>query len=164
MLGIMDTDVIAQQIRAVPEAELKLILEKFLPRRSIEGQLSSVVEPLAAPSRGNGTLGLWRVRGRTEQGSDSVLWSVIVKAIDPRAPVVIAGFNHAWRELEALRSGRLSTPKSGLQPVPTYAIHDRPDGTAWVWMKDLSNEQMPPWTTKAYFKLFVKRVSGSDPS
>ena len=146
----MDTDVIAQQIGAVSEAELKDVLEKFLAGQSIEGQLSSVVEPLAAPSMGNGTLGLWRVRGHNEPGSDSVPWSVIVKAIDPCAPVVIAGFNHTWRELEALRSGRLATPKSGLQPVPTYAIHDRPDGTAWVWMKDLSNEQMPPWTSKAF--------------
>ena len=146
----MSTDDITKQINSLPEDVVSGIASNIHGNPSGSGKTQWSATPFEMPSIGAGTLGLWKVTGTTSSGSSSSPWQAILKAVDPNAEVALAGFNHAWRELATLRSGQLSKFETGLLPISTYGITDRPDGTAWIWMKDMSEAIQPPWKAESY--------------
>jgi hypothetical protein len=146
----LNTDDITNQIRNLPRSTVTEIASAALGVDVLQGVHDWTVNPLDVLSVGSGTLGLWKVAGKYSNGTSSSRWSAIVKAVDPDSKDFLAGFNHAWRELETLRSGQLSRFDTGLQTPPVYGITDRTDGTSWIWMKDLSDSVQPPWSTGSF--------------
>ena len=146
----MNIDDITNQINSLPEEAVADIASNILGSPSAVTGTAWSATPFEILSVGEGTLGLWKVAGTSSNGASSSQWQAILKAVDPDAEVTLAAFNHAWRELGTLRSGQLSKFRSGLLPVSTYGITDRPDGTAWIWMKDMSGAIQPPWRAESF--------------
>lgn len=146
----MQQDNITDQINSLPESVVTEIAEKASDRELVERPVSWTAKPVTIQSIGTGTLGMWSVRGKFSDKSSSIPWNARIKALDPNTQDGLTNFNHPSRELSALRSGRLGNIDSGLVPVPVYGITDRPDGTVWIWMKDLSDTEQPPWSAKSY--------------
>ena len=148
----MTTNDITNQINSLPEEVVADIASNILGNPSAVGATAWSATPFEILSVGEGTLGLWKVAGTSSNGSSPSPWQAILKAVDPDAEVALAAFNHAWRELGTLRSGQLSKFETGLLPVSTYGITDRPDGTSWIWMKDMSGAIQPPWRAESFLK------------
>ena len=99
------------------------------------------VAPVRYANLATATRGLFRVAGTADDRGVERRWSAILKAV--RAPGDARDQpGHPywwWREAQLYRSGLL--PQTGGFVAPRcYAVHERPDGAAWLWLEDLGEE------------------------
>jgi len=66
--------------------------------------------------------------------------------------------NHPGREIQAYVSGYSSPDQAGMRAVTCHQVEIRPDGTAWLWLDDLSHLKKDNWTAEDY--IFAARQVG----
>jgi hypothetical protein len=109
---------------------------------------------LEANSVGNGTLGFFKVNSTAKTSRGTTKWSAVIKALELNSQRDASGsggkWNDAGREVEVYRSGFFDNLSHGLNSsmklAPCYRIDDRPDGTVWLWLADLSEH----WPESSY--------------
>jgi hypothetical protein len=128
-----------------------------IAQRAVDSPVRSIrsweVVPMDAVSIGNGTLGFVRVSGSVDTESGTASWSAIVKAMGANTWGEYAGSNSPAREVDAYRSGFFERLDSGLVSVPCYGVTDRPDGSTWLWLKDLTGAADPPWDRSQFLSV-----------
>lgn len=103
-------------------------------------------------SVGFGTVGIYRVSGQATLSAGTRHWSVVAKVLDERAGGSGVGFNSPKTEIAAYRSGILGRPDGAVsfRAATCHAIDDKPDGSHWLWLEDISDAPVPPWTDDLY--------------
>ncbi len=103
-------------------------------------------------SVGFGTVGLYRVTGEAESPGTRRQWSAVLKVLDERAGGTGAGFVSPKTEIAAYRSGIFEKPAGaeGFRAATCYAIHAKADGSHWLWLEDISDAPVPPWSDDQY--------------
>ena len=95
---------------------------------------------------GFGGQGLYRFEGRAETRDGVRPWSVVLKVCPPdtddRDP---AAWDAPRREALAYTSGFLAQLPGPLVAPQCLALADRPDGSAWLWLEDISIESGSSW-------------------
>jgi hypothetical protein len=93
------------------------------------------------------------------QGSDMVegearSWSLILKIIrqevefnDPQ------GYRYWQREIQAYQSGLLQELPGQVSAPRCYDIDEQPDGSIWLWLEDIKDEQGHPWSIERYTRV-----------
>jgi len=100
-----------------------------------------------------GTGGLYRVDGTGSDGGNPVRWSLVLKAC--RNPGTVnseaAHANNYWkREFLTYTSGLLDDLPQGVRAPRCFGTEERPDGTAWLWLEDLTDSYGGPWPLGRY--------------
>lgn len=90
--------------------------------------------------------GVWRVAGTAQVGATVHAWSMILKGWPAPAPDQ-AETSMGWprRELDLYRSGLLDALPGGIAAPASFGHDLRPDGSAWVWMEDVTGDASGPW-------------------
>jgi hypothetical protein len=97
--------------------------------------------------------GLYRVRGTASTEGPPVAWSLVLKACrDPgeeqHHDVRAANF---WkREFLAYGSGLLDNLPPGVRAPRYYGAQEGVDGSAWLWLEDLTESYGVPWPLERY--------------
>ena len=147
-------DEIKRSIEQMPVDEITPIVRNAIGDDSAAVERGWTAEPMSVLSIGNGTLGFLRVEGTTRVGARIESWSAVVKVIDPED--FSAGsptFQNAGNELAALTARELREVQTGLRPVPVYSVMPHERGISWLWMKDLSSAQHPPWNAETHIRV-----------
>ena len=86
-------------------------------------------------------------------------WSLIVKTVRPGAKSADPqGFNYWKREGLAYQSGFLNDLPGSLAAPRCYAVTDHPDGSLSIWIEDLKDDLIHPWSVEQYAR--VARILG----
>ncbi len=106
----------------------------------------------AIPLRGGASVGTGRcslllIRGTARQATARQPWSLILKIVAPVAgqddPARIAYWK---RERLLYGSGILDALPGGLRAPRCYGVDDRPDGTAWLWLEHVREDEPRVWS------------------
>ncbi len=138
----------------------------MLPERSISPEyLTSLARTaLGDPSaqagewclerlRGGLELGsaIYRLSGTAEAGGLHQCWSVIIKAIQlDHANNDPSGCHYWKREPLAYQSGMLYTLPGQVTAPRCFDVRENPDGSIWVCMEEVRDEQPRPWSLQFY--------------
>jgi hypothetical protein len=99
------------------------------------------------------TGGLYRVRGTASTEGPPVAWSLVLKVCrdpgeehhhDARTP------NFWKREFLAYSSGLLDNLPPGVRAPRCYGAEEGADGSAWLWLEDLTESYGVPWSLERY--------------
>jgi hypothetical protein len=99
------------------------------------------------------TGGLYRVRGSATTSRTSVSWSMVLKVSrDPEEREhQDQQANSYWkREFLAYQSGLLANLPAGVRAPRCYGTEERPDGSAWIWLEDVTDTYGSPWPLERY--------------
>ena len=149
----MPTDIgsqITAAIQALNTGELTQIVRAASGDDSAVALLGWDCKPLQALSVGNGTIGFFEVDGDASTKAGLVRWSSIVKAVRPSGTGPSGSFNDPLREIEAYRSRFFEADRRGMKAAPCYSVHERPDGTVWLWLKNLRQSWSEVWSRADY--------------
>ena len=110
------------------------------------------VRPLGQASA-EATGGVYRVQGTASDRGELIRWSLVLKVcrnpdssdrVDPRAVFY-------WkREFLANNSGLLDELPPGVRAARCYGAEERLDGTAWLWLEDLTDTYGSSWPLQRY--------------
>jgi hypothetical protein len=96
-------------------------------------------------------LGVWRATGQALMGDTCKPWSLILKGwAAPEPGTVPSAWNAPHREMEMYRSGLLEDLPGGIRAPDCYAATERPDGSVWFWLEDLTDKTEGPWPLDCY--------------
>jgi hypothetical protein len=102
---------------------------------------------------GLGTIGIFRLSGRSRQASGSAEpWTAILKIVD------VEKEHTGLREYELAQSSDFQSIIEGLRPAKCFGTQERSDAERWIWTEDLAGGVQPPWTLDQY--LYVARDVG----
>lgn len=102
---------------------------------------------------GLGTIGIYRLSGRSRQASGLVEpWTAILKIVD------IEKESTGLREYELAQSSDFQSIREGLRPAMCFGTQERSGAERWIWTEDLAGGTQPPWTLDQY--LYVARDVG----
>jgi hypothetical protein len=99
------------------------------------------------------TGGLYRVRGAASDAGTLVSWSLVLKTThDPGAEQYhdVQATVYWKREFLAYSSRLLQDLPPGVRAPRCYGTEERPDGSAWLWLEDLSDTYGIPWPLERY--------------
>lgn len=102
--------------------------------------------------RGAGeSLGVWLMSGSAVEGGDEVPWSIVLKGWAAGASAA-APTDWDWplRELELYRSGILQNLPGGATAPRYFGDLQRPDGSIWIWLEDVTGVPAAPWSLERY--------------
>lgn len=90
--------------------------------------------------RGGGRdAGVWLLKGEAEVEGSPVSWSIVIKGwTAPAAAADPSSFNWPDRELELYSSGALTDLPGGIRAPACYGALRRDDGSAWIWLEDIT--------------------------
>jgi hypothetical protein len=95
---------------------------------------------------------VFRLQGEARDGSESISWSLILKAI--KASEKASSQDGIWywkREALAYQSGILNQLAGGNISAPAcYVVSERSDGSIWLWMQDIKDDIGTPWYIEHY--------------
>ncbi|ASN82359.1 phosphotransferase [Deinococcus ficus] len=93
---------------------------------------------------------LFLVRGHAQAGQSRQAWALVVKTFttpdedaDPGHLLFLA------REVEAYRSGLLTSPSAGLRAPRAYAVTEQ-EGQTWLWLEHVTESVGRRWTLDEY--------------
>ena len=96
-------------------------------------------------------LGVWRLSGGALIANTLHPWSTILKGWPPQetdpAP---STWNWPHREMELYRSGLLADLPGGIQAPACYGETERPDGSVWLWLENITDQSEGPWPLDRY--------------
>lgn len=95
---------------------------------------------------GDGT-GIWHLAGSARAGRARQPWALVLKSLPNGAGA--PAWDDPRREAYAYRSGLLATLPGGLTAPRCYAVEDRPDGAAWLWLEDIASDPAP-WSDEQF--------------
>jgi hypothetical protein len=99
-----------------------------------------------------GALGVFRVYGTAQEGTERLPWSLILKIITgSRGGASTASSGYWKREALAYQSGLLRNLPGGLSAPTCYGVTEAPttaEGAeeAWIWLEEIPQVDRPPWT------------------
>lgn len=96
-------------------------------------------------------LGIWRVAGNALTDGTSQPWSVILKGLAPsQADLLPSAWDWPHREREMYRSGLLADLPGRIRTPTCYGEADQPDGSVWLWLEDITDKSIGPWSLDLY--------------
>jgi hypothetical protein len=104
-----------------------------------------------AGDRGMGLSSVYRFAGSGRDHGETVLWSLILKALRP--PISKddpSNWNRLKREADIYRSGYLEDLPGSLRAPRCYSIVERPGGELWLWLEEVTDEISPKWPLARY--------------
>jgi hypothetical protein len=95
---------------------------------------------------------VFRFQGEARDAGETVPWSLIQKAVTPAEKASDpAGIRYWKREALAYQSGMLHRLPGGNVTAPAcYEVHERPDGSIWLWLEDVKEDVGSPWSVDQY--------------
>jgi hypothetical protein len=99
-----------------------------------------------------GALGVFRVYGAAQDGTERLPWSLILKIVTGSRGEESAASSRYWkREALAYQSGLLRTLPSDLSAPTCYGVTEVPARTegmeeAWIWLEEITQRDKQPWT------------------
>ncbi|HEY64456.1 MAG TPA: phosphotransferase [Caldilineae bacterium] len=94
---------------------------------------------------------VYRISGQAQHGDQTISWSLILKV---QLPVPGHDEPSDWaywkREIEAYRSGWLDDLPGGIAAPRCYGVEERPDGSYWLWLKEVKDDIGPKWPLEHY--------------
>ena len=94
---------------------------------------------------------IYRLQGSAEAAGNSKAWSLILKIIQPDLQFSDPqGYRYWKREAEAYRSGLLQKLPGQVTAPHCYAVQEKPDGAAWIWLEDVRDDKSSAWSIEQY--------------
>ena len=94
---------------------------------------------------------IYRLQGSVAADDHVQSWSLILKTVQPDAQFDNPQDYRYWkRETQAYRSGLLLDLPGQVTAPRCYDIQDKPDGSVWLWLEDIQDEQDHPWSIERY--------------
>lgn len=94
---------------------------------------------------------IYRLQGSVVADGTVQSWSLILKTIQPDAQFDDPqGYRYWKRETEAYQSGLLQELPGQVTAPHCYDIQGKPDGSVWIWLEDIKDEQEHPWPIERY--------------
>jgi hypothetical protein len=125
-------------------------------RRSLRADDAAIEHWTCRPLAGGSSQveGVWRVAGTACAGGASMQWSLILKGWPAPSPdQTEISMNWPLREIDLYRSGLLADLPGGIS-APAYFGHERhSDGSAWIWLEDVSAEPQAAWPLERFATL-----------
>src|SRR5215211_269941 len=94
---------------------------------------------------GGAGLGVYRVAGHVRSREGSRPWSLVLKIFPEEGAATVSVWAYPRREVLIYGSGLLAALPGGFAAPRCFAVTDRPDGTAWVWLEAIADERPGPW-------------------
>jgi hypothetical protein len=140
-------DASSTRLLAIDSATLTPIVRQALGSRTVE-----VTGWQHHRNRGGATRAdLFRFEGTGTDDGETVSWSIIPKAIQPRADQDDPSHIGYWkREVLAYQSGLLDDLFGGLAAPRCFGVCEQPDGDFWTWMEDVQDDLGPKWPLEHY--------------
>lgn len=93
-----------------------------------------------------------RFQGEARDAGETVSWSLILKQVKPSEKASDPGGIWYWkREALAYQSGMLRQLPGGNLTSPTcFEVQERPDGSVWIWLEDVTDDISSPWPLEQY--------------
>ncbi len=93
-----------------------------------------------------------RFQGEARDAGETVSWSLILKQVKPSEKASDPGGIWYWkREALAYQSGMLRQLPGGNLTSPTcFEVQERPDGSVWMWLEDVTDDISSPWPLEQY--------------
>jgi hypothetical protein len=97
---------------------------------------------------------IYRLQGSVVADGNVQSWSLILKTIQPDAQFDDPqGYRYWKRETQAYQSGLLQELPGQVTAPRCYDIHEKPDGSVWIWLEDIKDEQEHPWSIERYARV-----------
>jgi len=97
------------------------------------------------------TSSVYRLKGSAIVDGSPQDWSLILKIVRPDDQADDPLGCHYWkREILAYESGMLQDLPGQIAAPTCYSIDKRPDGSVWLWLQDLQDDQEHPWPIERY--------------
>ena len=94
---------------------------------------------------------IFRLAGMAEIGGNEQRWSLILKTILPEAEFDDPTSYRYWkRETLAFQSGLLYDLPGQVTAPRCYDVRENPDGSIWICMEEVKDEQEIPWSIERY--------------
>jgi hypothetical protein len=103
-------------------------------------------------------LGLYQLTGSAHVDGVSHPWALVCKVCVAAHGADPDAWDYPAREGLAFRSGLLDALPGGLTAPRCLAVETRPDGTGWLWLEGITDEDPGPWPLDRY--VWVARVLG----
>lgn len=99
-------------------------------------------------------LGVWRLAGNVLIDNTLLPWSLILKGwAAPEPSIIASAWNWPHREMEMYRSGLLADLSEDIRAPACYDEIERPDGSVWLWLEDLTDDADDPWPLDRYARV-----------
>jgi len=94
---------------------------------------------------------IYRLKGIAMVGGEMQNWSLILKIIQPEIEFDDPqGYRYWKREILAYQSGLLHNLPGQVAAPSCYGIDEKSDGSVWIWLEDIKDEQEHPWSIERY--------------
>lgn len=123
--------------------------------------LSWQSEPIAYPSVGAESRGLFRLKGTAVSAGKQHAWELILKVFRPLPDdsTLAPASDHYWkREALAHTSGLLDTLPEGMVVPCCYEVEEV-EGSLWLWLEAVQSHISPPWPLSR-FRLAAYHLGG----
>jgi hypothetical protein len=142
------SEIQAVQLAAIDQATLTPLVQRALNSETVE-VLDWDYEHLHGGA-GLGTA-IYRYSGEGHDQGQKVPWSLILKTLCPAEDSAdVSAWNYYKREANAYQSGWLEDLPGGLTAPRSFGVVEHPDGTCWIWLKDVRDEIGSHWPLEHY--------------
>jgi hypothetical protein len=94
---------------------------------------------------------IYRLQGLAVVEEEVRSWSLILKIIRPEIEFDDPqGYRYWKREIQAYQSGLLQELPGQITAPRCYGIEEQPEGSLWLWLEDIKDEQEHPWSIERY--------------
>ena len=133
---------------AISQENLEIILERVI------GDPSAQIRDWSAESLGGGLeigSSIHRLGGKALTGGEEQSWLLILKIIRPEDEFDDPqGYRYWKREVLAYQSDSLYNLPGQITAPTCYAVDEKPDGSIWLWLEDIKDEEEHPWSIERY--------------
>jgi hypothetical protein len=94
---------------------------------------------------------IYRLQGMVAVEGEVRSWSLILKIIRPEGEFDNPqGYRYWKREILAYQSDLLQNLPGQVTAPSCYGIEEKSDGSIWLWLEDMKDEQEHPWSIERY--------------
>lgn len=94
---------------------------------------------------------IYRLQGMAAVEGEVQSWTLIVKIIRPEAEFDDPqGYRYWKREIQYYQSGLLQNLPGQVTAPACYAIDEQTDGSVWLWLENIADQQEHPWPIERY--------------
>jgi hypothetical protein len=139
------------------DADLLAAVVPGFASETLAKERSWKVQPLV--QGGGESVGVYRISGTTPGPEGAGRWSVILKVLAPASPADEGRWNSAQREYHAYGYSDLQTSPGTVMPLCLSRML-RPDGTVWLWLEDVSDDEVWPLSRYRLAAYHLGRFNG----
>jgi hypothetical protein len=97
--------------------------------------------------------GVYHLTGHARDAGDVRPWSVVLKILPAAGDAAPSSWDYPPREALAYGTGLLTTMPAGVVAPRCFAVAERPDGTTWLWLEAIVDEQPGPWSLDRHVRV-----------